>query len=78
MDGAHCVPEDCLRIGIDLKAHTQLGLHWGTAQMGDDRPAEAVGRFTAAGRAAGLAEDRVWIMKIGETRVLPRRPNNHR
>ena len=78
MDGAHCVPEDCLRIGVDLKAHTQLGLHWGTAQMGDDRPAEAVGRFTAAGQAAGLAEDRVWIMKIGETRVLPRRPANRR
>jgi len=74
MDGAHCVPEDCLRIGLDLKAHTLLGLHWGTVQLGDDRPAQAVGRFTAA----GLAQDRVWTMKIGETRILPRRTNQSR
>jgi hypothetical protein len=30
-------------------------------------------RFIAAGRAAGLPRNRLWIMKIGETRVLPRR-----
>lgn len=74
MDGAHCVPEDCLKIGMDLGAYTHLGIHWGTLQLGDDGPYLARDRFIAAGRAAGLPRDRLWIMKIGETRVLPRRP----
>ena len=74
MDGAHCVPEDCLKIGMDMKARTHLGIHWGTVRLGDDGVHLARDRFIAAGREAGLADDRVWTMKIGETRVLPRRP----
>ncbi len=74
MDGSHCVPKECLKIGIDLGANTHLGIHWGTIQLGDDGPRVARDRFIAAGRAAGLPRDRLWTMKIGETRVLPRRP----
>ncbi len=74
MNGSHCVPEACLEIGRDLRAHTTLGIHWGTAPLGDDGPHLARDRFIAAGRAAGLPDDRIWTMKIGETRVLPRRP----
>lgn len=75
MHGAHCVPENCLKIGVDLGAHVNLGLHWGTIQLGDDRPAEGQARFLEGAKALGLSSDRVWLMKIGETRVLPRRPN---
>lgn len=74
MDGSHCIPEDCLKIGMDLGANTHLGIHWGTVRLGDDGPYEARDRFIAAGRAAGVPDDRIWTMKIGETRVLPRRP----
>lgn len=73
MNGAHCVPENCLRISRDLGAHTHLGMHWGTVQLGDDKPADAIRRFRAGGRALGIPDDRVWLMKIGETRILPRR-----
>lgn len=73
MNGSHCVPEDCLKIGHDLRAHTHLGMHWGTVQLGEDKPADAVRRFRAGGRALGLPDDRIWLMKIGETRMLPRR-----
>jgi L-ascorbate metabolism protein UlaG (beta-lactamase superfamily) len=73
MNGSHCVPEDCLRISMDLGAHTHLGIHWGTVQLGDDKPADSIRRFRAGGRALGLPDDRVWLMKIGETRILPRR-----
>ena len=75
MEGAHCTPEDCLKIGKHLGAYTHLGIHWGTAPLGDDGPHLARDRFIAAGRAAGLPDSRIWTMKIGETRVLPRRPN---
>ena len=74
MTGAHCVPEKCIRIAEDLRAHTHLAMHWGTVQLGDDRPADAIRRFRAGGRAAGIPDERLWVMKIGETRMLPRRP----
>ncbi len=73
MQGAHCVPEDCIRIATDLKSHTLLGIHWGTVKLGDDTSAEVTSRFRQGGRAANLPDERVWLMKIGETRALPRR-----
>lgn len=73
MNGAHCVPADCLKMGLDLGAHTLAGLHWGTGPLGSDDFSEPPDRFRAAAKAAGIAEERVWIMRIGETRVLPRR-----
>jgi hypothetical protein len=59
---------------MDMRARAHLGIHWGTVRLGDDGVHLARDRFIAAGREAGLADDRVWTMKIGETRVLPRRP----
>ena len=73
MDGAHCVPADCLKMGLDLGAHTLAGLHWGTGPLGSDGFSEPPDQFRAAAKAAGIADERVWIMRIGETRVLPRR-----
>ena len=72
MHGSHCIPETCLRLGMDLGAHTLLGVHWGTVRVGDDGFDDAPKGFVAAGRRAGIPDDRVWIMRIGETRVLPR------
>ena len=74
MNGAHCVPETCFQLGLDLGADTLLGIHWGTVRLGDDGFDDAPKGFVAAGRHAGIPDDRVWIMRIGETRVLPRRP----
>jgi N-acyl-phosphatidylethanolamine-hydrolysing phospholipase D len=71
MHGAHCIPEDCLKIGLDLDAELLLGVHWGTVRLGDDGFDEAPRRFRDAGRAAGIEPDRVWTMRIGETRSLP-------
>ena len=73
MDGAHCVPADCLKIGLDLGAHTLVGLHWGTGPLGSDNFSEPPDRFRVAAKTAGISDERVWIMRIGETRVLPRR-----
>ena len=73
MEGTHCVPADCLKMGLDLGAHTLAGLHWGTGPLGSDDFSEPPDRFRAAAKAAGIADQRIWIMRIGETRVLPRR-----
>ena len=76
MNGSHCIPADCLTIGLDLGAHTLLGVHWGTVMLGDDEFSEPADLFRAAGRAEGLPDERVWLMKIGETRTIPRRPSS--
>ncbi|MCG8508892.1 MAG: MBL fold metallo-hydrolase, partial [Rhodospirillales bacterium] len=74
MQGSHCIPENCLKIGLELGAHTMVPMHWGTILLGDDGVEQGINEFLAAGREAGLSEDRVWRMKIGETREIPRRP----
>lgn len=73
MKAAHTNPEDAVALALDLRAETLLGHHWGTVVLTDEPPFEPPGRFRAAGRAAGLSEDRLWLLRIGETRPLPRR-----
>ena len=75
MNGAHCVPRACVGIGTELGVHTLVGIHWGTAPLGSDGPLEAAIRFRAGAKDAGIADDRVWLLKIGETRELRERPN---
>ncbi|MBL6928552.1 MAG: MBL fold metallo-hydrolase [Rhodospirillales bacterium] len=75
MQGNHCIPETCLQIGLDLDAHTLIAMHWGTIGLGSEGFWEPVEGFRAAGRKAEIADDRIWIMKIGETRKLSARPD---
>ncbi len=73
MHGAHCVPEDCIRIGHDLKSLNHLAMHWGTVQLGDDAPVEAIRRFKEGGKKLKIPAERLWVFKIGETRIIPRK-----
>ena len=70
MHGSHCIPEDCIKIGNDMRAKNHLGMHWGTAPLGDDTPLEAVERFRNGAKKLGIAKERIWILKIGETRII--------
>jgi N-acyl-phosphatidylethanolamine-hydrolysing phospholipase D len=70
MRPVHCTPEEAVRLGADLRARTLVAMHWGTVQLTDEPPFEPPGRFIAAGKAAGLDERNLWVMKIGETRSL--------
>jgi len=71
MQGSHCEPRNCLRIGLDLEATNILGIHWGTVKLGDDHPLDAPKLLRQAAVQRGLGEDRVWVMDIGETRAIP-------
>ncbi|MDB4899904.1 MAG: hypothetical protein JWN53_1712 [Gemmatimonadetes bacterium] len=46
-----------------------LGLHWGTFRLTAEPMDEPPRRATARWRERGLAEDRLWIAKFGETRA---------
>lgn len=72
MRGSHCVPEKCIRIGADLNAKIHLGMAWGTVRLGDESNEEAVRRFYSGAKKLGISDEHVWIMKIGETRIIPR------
>ena len=70
MRGSHCIPEECIRIGADLKARNHLAMAWGTVSLGDESNEEAVRRFYSGAKQLGIDNENVWIMRIGETRVI--------
>jgi N-acyl-phosphatidylethanolamine-hydrolysing phospholipase D len=70
MKASHATPEEAVQIGQDLRAHTLVGMHWGTVVLTQEPPFEPPERFVSAGKEAGLADDAVWVMKIGESRSL--------
>jgi L-ascorbate metabolism protein UlaG (beta-lactamase superfamily) len=67
----HVTPEEAINLGIDINAGIFVGMHWGTIEMSDEPPWDPPKRFKKAAQKAGISLERVWIMKIGETRILP-------
>ncbi len=70
MRQAHITPEEAVQIGRDLGIKRLIAKHWGTLQLTDEPLFEPPGRFRAAAEEAGYPEDDVWVMKIGETKVI--------
>lgn len=68
MRPVHLNPEEAVAAGRDLDASTLVAMHWGTIVLTDEPPFEPPVRFRAAALRAGYAEDRAWVMRIGETR----------
>jgi len=68
----HTTPEEAVRLGMDINSKFFVGMHWGTIEQSDEPPWEPPKRFSEAGLKAGISEKRIWIMKIGETRLLPK------
>jgi L-ascorbate metabolism protein UlaG (beta-lactamase superfamily) len=70
MRAVHVNPEEAVQIGRDLNARRLVAMHWGTIQLTEEPPFEPPERFRAAAHAAGYGDDQVWVLRIGETRVL--------
>lgn len=70
MHASHATPEEAVQIGRDIGARQLVGMHWGTVQLTEEPVFEPPRRFLAAGRALGFADEDLWVMKIGETRLL--------
>lgn len=68
MKPAHLNPEEAVQAGLDLRAETIVSMHYGTFDLADEPLAEPPIRFYRAARQAGIAESRIWNLKIGETR----------
>ena len=70
MVGAHCGLDDCVQAGIDLKADILIPVHWGTTVLGTEDIYETGQEFREEALAKGIPDERIWLMKIGETRVF--------
>ena len=68
----HTTPEEAIDLGIDIKTNVFVGMHWGTIEQSDEPPLEPPKHFRNVARQCGISSERIWIMKIGETRILPR------
>lgn len=70
MRQVHTTPEEAVKIGRDLSIKRLVAKHWGTIKLTDEPLFEPPGRFRQAASEAGYAEEDVWVMKIGETRLI--------
>lgn len=70
MHASHATPEEAVRMGVDMGARRLVGMHWGTVILTAEPPFEPPERFLKAGEDQGYSQDDLWVMKIGETRVL--------
>lgn len=68
---SHVNPEEAVEMGRDINANVLVAGHWGTIELSEEPPWEPPKRFRKAAKSAGIAQERIWVMKIGETRVLP-------
>lgn len=67
----HLTPEQALKIGMDLNASNLVAMHWGTIKLSDEDPWEPPKLFFEKANEMGISKKRIWIQKIGETRILP-------
>jgi len=71
MKAFHATPEEAVKIGTDAGAKVMVGSHWGTIELSDEPHWEPPRRFEEHAAKIGIPREQIWIMKIGETRILP-------
>ena len=70
----HVDPPESVQMHRDLQARRSLGIHWGTFELTDESLDDPPRELAGARRAAGLADEDFFVLAVGQTRTLPRRP----
>ncbi len=65
----HLTPEQALQAALDVRAKRAMGVHYGTFDLTDEPVDEPPRRFNEAAKELSVAAERVWTLKIGETRA---------
>lgn len=76
MTSQHVNPEEAIQAFLDVQAETMIPMHYGTFKLADDTAQEALERMEAERKRLGIAEERIRVLKYGETfKVQPERRN---
>jgi N-acyl-phosphatidylethanolamine-hydrolysing phospholipase D len=68
---SHLTPEEAVKVVMETKSNVAVAMHWGTIELSDEPPWEPPVRFKKASQDNGIPSDQTWVMKIGETRLIP-------
>jgi len=68
----HLTPEEAVTVAIETESNVAAAMHWGTIEPSDEPPWEAPVRFKKAAQANGISLDQIWVMKVGESRLIPK------
>jgi L-ascorbate metabolism protein UlaG (beta-lactamase superfamily) len=70
MQPQHMGPEEAVQAFEILGARALVAMHWGTFKLTDEPVGEPPERLRAAWSERRFAEERLWILDVGETRSL--------
>jgi L-ascorbate metabolism protein UlaG (beta-lactamase superfamily) len=70
MEPQHMCPEEAVEAARRLRARNVVAMHWGTFRLTDEPLGEPPVRARAAWRERGGADERMWVLDVGETRAL--------
>ena len=70
MKSMHVNPADAVQLMLDLDAKQAMGVHWGTFKLTQETFDAPPRDLAAALQEQGLPQDRVWLLKHGETRAV--------
>ena len=72
MEPQHMNPEDAGEAFVRLGARTLCAMHWGTFKLTDEPLGEPPRRMRQVFADRQLADERLWVFDVGETRALTR------
>jgi len=70
----HVDPSEAVRIHLDLNAKRSVGVHWGTFELTDESLDQPPIDLAAARRQQQVPDEDFFVLAVGETRRLERRP----